>query len=796
MKRLSKLGFVGVSAAMLFSSVPVAGAMTPMGESIPMNGPAVMGKAEAMMGSGSTEAPVDTKITREKAIELAKQYVEVPSDYTLQGVSYQNMQLLSGQTGAWNIQFTKQDQRRHYGSVSVSIDSDTGKLNSFYSYQDEGDKAVSYPPKVDLEKAKQIALDSVAKLSPELKDQLQYYDAKDYPTRQPLTGRIEHSIKFVRVVNGVVFPQNFIMISVNGDGKVLSYNKQWDPAILFKNVEKPISQQQAEEAFQTKSDLELVYVLPGNGFGKADPLLTYRMKPFLLDAEKGDILTLDGRKQNPDAKWVPVSEQPLKEEVKEGLKLTKEQAVERVQSLIGVPKDAKLEDASYRENVDPWTGKSSVQWELRWSLAEDGSDQGGRNLHATVDSNTGAILQYSKYDYRIMASDSKQEGKNKLSYDQLKEKAIQHMKTLLPAYAHELFLEPAPEQDALQEKIAYTDGYAFNFKRIVGGVNTEYDSAHLRLDLQTGEIKQFYSNIMRIDYPSSQPKVITSAEATAKLLDQYHVELQYMMNSYIDGGQPIPMEKYNLLVASGVVKPSENGKKQEARLVYQLVPKYQFLQPAVLDAQTGEWKNREDRSVVKPPSAPPADIKGHWAEAALSLMIDYQALDVEDGMVKPDEGITRGEMVKMLLAAVNGGYPYFPMAMYAERTASFSDVAKDNKYFAYIENAIDRGLIDRTSGEFKPDEVLTRSELASLLVRALGYQKLAQIEGMFASEASDLDGIKNPGEIALITKLSIMSLDNGQFKPAGQVTRAQAATAFFSFLQVRSQLQDKPNAMY
>jgi hypothetical protein len=801
-KLKKQMGIMGISAAMLLSAMPVAGAMSlpaPNSVTAVPATPSEMIVAKEL-GVSVSEAPVDTKISRERAIELAKQYIPVPEDYTLQSVNYQNMRyVVSSGAGAWSIHFVKQDQRRHYGNINVTVDAETGKLQSFYSHEDTSGKQASYPPKVDLEEAKQISQDMIEKLNPELKGQLQYYEAQEQPIRKPLTGNMHYPVRFARVANGIVFPQNFVTVTVDGDGKVVSYQVQWDTSLSFKAPDQPISSAKADELFKKQSDIQLRYIFAGNGLGKSEPLVTYYMEPMFLDAKTGEATLLNGMKPNDASKWIPASEKPLPSNTAAGKKLTKEQAVERVQSIVKLPSDAKLEDASYYENVDQATGKTSAVWDLRWTVGS-GDKPEKPTIHAGVDSSTGALLRYSKYDYRVTAeaADTKnQETSAELSYDKLQAKAIEHVKALQPAYAHELFLQPKSTEEAMQSKLPHMQGYPFYFKRIVAGVQTEYEFLNLQLDPKTGDIVEYYSNLTNFSYPAETPKVISKDEAASILLDQYRVELQYVLDYKANPGSPfygmaIPMEKYNVLVASGEIVPGDGSSKPETKLVYQLVPKYEFRQPAVLDAKTGEWKSREDGQIVRPITALPADIIGHWAEDALTLMFDYQALDVTDGQVKPDEGITRGEMVKMLLAAVNGGYMPVSAGMYADRKASFSDVSNDNKYFAYIENAIDRNLIDRTAGEFKPEGILTRQELASMLVRGLGYQNLAKVEGLFNQKATDLDGVANQGDIALVTGLSMMSLDNGKFVPLGEMTRAQAATAFYKFLQARASLQSQP----
>lgn len=783
---MKKLGIAGITSVMLLSSVAPASAMMMPAEAIQVT--AVKSETVPALSLSSEAAPVDTKISRERAIELAKQYIAIPDDFTLQGVGYNNYYGLGNGRGSWNMNFNKQDQKRYYGNINVSIDSDTGQLISFYISDNDPEKKPVFPPKVDLEHAKQIANDYIAKMNPNEKDQLKYYDEFEQGFRKPLTGSVQYPIRYVRVVNGVVFPQNSIYLNIDGDGKVISYNLQWDSKLEFKAPEGKLSEEQAQAQFTKLAEPRLQYLLPLTPTGSTDPVISYQMESFMLDAQSGEALLYNGSPKNALPKSEPASETPLEPMPKEPLKLTKEQAVERVAKVLPLPEDAKLENASYQENRDPRNGSTSIVWDLSWSV---GQDKDNPNIHAAVDSNTGAVIRYSRYSYRP-AEAAAADNSNGLSREELKEKAVAYIQQLLPTYAHELYFEPQI-YDIPVEKLQYMPNYNFNFRRIINGVYTEYESVNINLDRKTGNIQDFYSNLTSTSYPSEKPKVITEEEAKKILLSQYNIELQYM--TFMKGGMgfpygaTIPMEKYNLMVASGEIKPEDAPQKPETKLIYNLKPKYQYQEPFFLDASTGEWKNRETSQVIQPTVAP-TDIEGHAAEEALRLMVDYRALDVVDGKVQPDGLITRGEMVKMLLAAVNGGYYPMSAGMYADRAASFSDVAKDNKYFAYVENAIDLNLIDRSSATFRPEATLSKSEMADLIVRALGYRKLSQVEGLFNVTATDLEGVSNKGAIAVVQALSIMPLEAGKFKPSEQITRAQAATMFYKFLQIRSELQE------
>ncbi|MCZ8516217.1 S-layer homology domain-containing protein [Paenibacillus filicis] len=791
----------GLTAAMLLGAMTPAYAsaqVTSISGTVPAAAADQTAASDASGGkaAGASEAPVDTKISRERAIELAKGYVTIPGDYKLQNVNNQSsFNPAGGSRGSWSLSFVKQDQNRYYGNISVSVDADTGKLLSFYLSKNEPDKKPVFPPKVQLAQAKQLVEEYIAAMKPELKDQIKYDDEFERNYRMPLNGPVQYQFRFFRTVNGVVFPQNSISVTVGDEGGIVGFNLQWDDTLNFKKPENIVPADQAAELFKKNTVPELQYIMPYDVKEKPEPMLAYQMIPFLLDAEKGEAIAPDGSKPAASRPWLPVSDKPLGQEPQTPMKLTKEQAVERAASLLPIPKDSQLQNAAYREYTDPRIGTTTSAWELRWSHTTE-QDKGKPDITAVVDSDTGSITHYSKYDIRPLQAAQTQAADWETTYKSLQDKAVQYVKAWLPAYAHELYFQEQQISDLPKEKLAQMNTINFNFRRMAGGAFTEFDQVSLSFDRSSGELQYFNSNLSRLAYPAELPAILPNADAKSKLLSQYRIELQYVIDPKSGGGFPypagMPMEKYNVMVAAGEFKPNANAAKPETRLVYALKPAYTVRGSLFLDAVTGEWKSRENGKVVKPQAAPPSDINGHWAENALRLMVDYQALDVKDGKVLPDAPITRGEMIKMMLLTLNGGYDVFPTAAYAGRAASFSDVAKDSPYFAYVENAVDRGLIDRTD-VFRPDATLSRAELAGLIVRGLGYRKLAEVDGLFTPKATDLDGVKNPGDIALVTALQIMSADGTRFSPEVQVTRASAAAAFYKFLQVRAELQDSPN---
>jgi hypothetical protein len=233
--------------------------------------------------------------------------------------------------------------------------------------------------------------------------------------------------------------------------------------------------------------------------------------------------------------------------------------------------------------------------------------------------------------------------------------------------------------------------------------------------------------------------------------------------------------------------------EQVATPNYLLIPKYPDIS-VFLDAVTGEWRKRDTGEITTLEKTMVTDIENHWGQNEIQLMIDYNALDVKDGKVLPDQAITRGEMIKMLVIARNGGNNYF--GNYSMKAASFADVKNDNAYFPYIESAVDAKIIDPgTSKTFNPDGKMNRDELAQLIVRALGYDKLAEYTDMFKLELKDEAQIDHKGQVAIALGLGILTAPDNSFMPKQDVSRAQAAVAFSRYLQKRSVLQDAPISM-
>lgn len=137
-----------------------------------------------------------------------------------------------------------------------------------------------------------------------------------------------------------------------------------------------------------------------------------------------------------------------------------------------------------------------------------------------------------------------------------------------------------------------------------------------------------------------------------------------------------------------------------------------------------------------------------------------------DGTVKPTGDVTRAEVAAILYRVMDADC----VKTYETTRCSFSDVVRGdwfNLYVATLENA---GVIvdTRTNGKFRPNEAITRAELAAMLAQFADIRSAANSFNDVSARhwASD--------EIAVCAKMGwINGYPDGSFRPDATITRAE-----------------------
>jgi len=106
--------------------------------------------------------------------------------------------------------------------------------------------------------------------------------------------------------------------------------------------------------------------------------------------------------------------------------------------------------------------------------------------------------------------------------------------------------------------------------------------------------------------------------------------------------------------------------------------------------------------------------------------------------------------------------------------ASFSDNDPSQWYFSDVETAVAHGAVLTDSPVFRPNDSITRMEMAVMLVRALGYDTLAKSQADRSLPFKDVT--EETGYIAIARDFGIITgVSETSFRPNDSATREQAA---------------------
>jgi hypothetical protein len=137
----------------------------------------------------------------------------------------------------------------------------------------------------------------------------------------------------------------------------------------------------------------------------------------------------------------------------------------------------------------------------------------------------------------------------------------------------------------------------------------------------------------------------------------------------------------------------------------------------------------------------------------------------EDGTFRPDAGITRGQLAKLVSNA----------AGYGESVSgqTFSDVPPDSPFYLYIERIAGRGIVGGyPDGTFLPGGAATRGQIAKVLSNAVGFSDTPT--GQTYTDVGTGDPFYLYVE-RLAARNIIGGYEDGTFRPSNPATRGQVA---------------------
>lgn len=163
--------------------------------------------------------------------------------------------------------------------------------------------------------------------------------------------------------------------------------------------------------------------------------------------------------------------------------------------------------------------------------------------------------------------------------------------------------------------------------------------------------------------------------------------------------------------------------------------------------------------------APFGDTQGHWAEASIKELVKLGAINgYPDGSFKPNGSITRAEFITVVVQAFRLTSPQ--SKTFADTKGHWADKA--------IGTAAALDVIGGYSdASFGPDDLVTREQMAAIVVRAAGL-KVGEQPSSFADNAQISDWARQALGAAVSNGL-LTGYEDGTVKPKANTTRAEAA---------------------
>lgn len=697
-------------------------------------------------------AGIDTGL--ENAIKIAKSLFEIPASYKFDSS-------INSESGKNVFSLNWRSSGSDYSYIMVRID-DKGAVLSYENYKPSDYTQSRKLPKVSRQEAKLNALDFIKKVNPGIVDQIRYNENN-------LNNNLMDSIyyfNFYRIVNSIPFYNDTVGVNVNREtGAVQSFYTTWTEGLDFPAPGKQITMDQAKDAFKKNLGLKLIYKY---SYSYSEDKLKiylvytprYENEAYAIDAFTGEKIKVGNGYYGPyygmggqekamiarasgDSSQVVLTpdEQKAVQDAA-GLKTVQEaEKIARDAKFLELTDDFKL--TNY--NLNPsWPVKTDYIWYLSFSKTSSGGTSSDYTS-VSVDAKTGVIISFYRGTPYQDGTDAKY--------------SLKDSKAAVDAFIKEnypdIFSQIAYDSDYEDNFLSgmgnmVPRSYSFKYNRLVNGIEFPDNGITADYDAVSGKIMSFNLNWFNLKFPD-QSNVLALDAAYDKLFNSIGLELQY--KTYFTDN-----------VYSGA---SVSPILPEIKLAYALKPG----KPLFLDANSGAILDYEGNPYIEPKAVTYNDIKGSFAEEQIKVLAE-NGVYLDGSEFKPKAEIIQKDFFIMLSKTL-----YY----YGSALTSSSTQKEIDDLYNYLER---EGIVK--SGEKAPEAAITREEAVKFLIRALKYDKVAEIKGIFISSFKDQSGASQElsGYITIAAGLKIVAGYKGNFYPKAKLTREAAAMMIYNYLQV------------
>lgn len=151
-----------------------------------------------------------------------------------------------------------------------------------------------------------------------------------------------------------------------------------------------------------------------------------------------------------------------------------------------------------------------------------------------------------------------------------------------------------------------------------------------------------------------------------------------------------------------------------------------------------------------------------WAVDAIKSAVQSGLVQGSEGKLNPKTAVTRAEFTKLLTLALG-------INTTSAQTSGFKDVPQQAWFAPYVNAAYASGIVTGSGDGFKPNETITREQMAVMIHRALSLAPSSTQTNALRDIAKVSKWAQ--ADVKTVNALQLMSGSNGYFYPAQTVTR-------------------------
>lgn len=162
------------------------------------------------------------------------------------------------------------------------------------------------------------------------------------------------------------------------------------------------------------------------------------------------------------------------------------------------------------------------------------------------------------------------------------------------------------------------------------------------------------------------------------------------------------------------------------------------------------------------------DLKGHWAEEALTHAVENGLLKGYDGKLSPNDPLTRAQLATIVVRAFG--------ATEKADISYLTDVSKDAWYYTFVQKAVAMGALKGDKGgTFRPEDKVSREEAFAVFdsLLMLGNGNTSVLNSF--TDADQISGWARP-MVSAIVEAGLAVGNQGKLNPKSSITRAEFAT--------------------